>query len=381
MHDVKTAIDDNELALVHTHGQASTEEVFTDEDFNIKVDNSYRMNRKCEMLQWVETSTKQDDRMIYNYTKEWKSVKISSLMFNQASAHENPTVEWPFESKTWSAEKCELNCFRLNSSQVSRLGKNVNKPYDTETVDTTITATTEKMTNAGFAVFKSTGTQYLFSSTEGSKWNNSDLDQVGTYRVSFEQAECTEATVIAQQIANRDSLITFRKWNPKKLLVPYGTETSADSDKPCINNMFLCCICICVNKIMNFALEEVVDGCRDGYLTFEQFFAEEDLKVKSLENVVRPCGICGHILGWFMLFIPIITLLKFIPLVGTLLGFAATVAAGIFSFVFGGTIAVLILGLAWLVFRPLFGISLLTLVGISSYFIFFYQSKGSSGSI
>lgn len=165
MHDVKTAIDDNELALVHTHGQASTEEVFTDEDFNIKVDNSYRMNRKCEMLQWVETSTKQDDRMIYNYTKEWKSVKISSLMFNQASTHENPTVEWPFESKTWSAEKCDLNCFRLNSSQVSRLGKNVNKPYDTETVDTTITATTEKMTNAGFAVFKSTGTQYLFSST------------------------------------------------------------------------------------------------------------------------------------------------------------------------------------------------------------------------
>jgi len=81
------------------------------------------------------------------------------------------------------------------------------------------------------------------------------------------------------------------------------------------------------------------------------------------------------------MFIPFITLLKFIPLVGSLLGFAVTVAALIFSFVWGGTIAVLILGLAWLVFRPLFGITLLTLVGISSYFIFFYQPKGSSGSV
>jgi len=100
--------------------------------------------------------------------------------------------------------------------------------------------------------------------------------------VSFKYAQCAEATLIAQQIANRDNLITFRKWNPKKLTVPYGTETSADSDKPCCDNMFLCCICILVNKLMNFALEEVVDGCRDGYLTFEEFFAEEDSKVKTL---------------------------------------------------------------------------------------------------
>jgi len=81
------------------------------------------------------------------------------------------------------------------------------------------------------------------------------------------------------------------------------------------------------------------------------------------------------------MFVPFITLLKFIPLVGSLLGFAVSIAAAIFSFVWGGTIALLILGLAWLVFRPLFGISLLSLVAISSYFIFFYQPKGSSGSI
>lgn len=122
---------------------------------------------------------------------------------------------------------------------------------------------------------------------------------------------------------------------------------------------------------MNFAMEEVVDGCVNGSMTFEEFFAKEDGKVKTLAKCVRPIAIVCHILGWFCLFIPAITLLKWIPLVGALLGFAATVAALIFSVVWGGTIACLVTAIAWVVFRPLFGICLLTLVGLSIYLIFF----------
>lgn len=58
--------------------------------------------------------------------------------------------------------------------------------------------------------------------------------------------------------------------------------------------------------IMNLALEEVVDGCKDGHQTFEEFFAVEDGKIKTLGNIVRPLAIFLHILGWFCLFIPII---------------------------------------------------------------------------
>jgi len=106
------------------------------------------------MLQWVEHSQKDDDRTTYNYTKEWKECKVDSTFFNRASDHQNPSVEWPFESKTWSAEKCDVNGFRLTSSQVSRLGKLETKPFDTETVDTVIKGTTDKMANAGFSELK-----------------------------------------------------------------------------------------------------------------------------------------------------------------------------------------------------------------------------------
>ena len=126
-------------------------------------------------------------------------------------------------------------------------------------------------------------------------------------------------------------------------------------------------------------MEEVVDGCINGTRSSEEFFKDQDEKVKNLGRYVRPGAIILHILGWYLLFIPIITLLTWIPLVGSLLGFAASIAALLFSIVFGGTIACLVVAIAWLVFRPLLGISLLGVVGLMVYFIGFYPDQQSNG--
>lgn len=60
-------------------------------------------------------------------------------------------------------------------------------------------------------------------------------------------------------------------------------------------------------------------------------------------------------------------MLTFVPLVGSLISSVAGLAAFIFSLVVGGTVACLVLALAWLFFRPLVGITLLflTAVGIA----------------
>jgi len=92
--------------------------------------------------------------------------------------------------------------------------------------------------------------------------------------------------------------------------------------------------------------------------------------METAGNVIRPVGILLSVLGWWMLFSPIITLLKWIPLVGALLGSIVSLAAFIFSLIVGGTTACLVLAIAWLVFRPLIGASLLTLTGIGLYLIF-----------
>ena len=68
--------------------------------------------------------------------------------------------------------------------------------------------------------------------------------------------------------------------------------------------------------------------------------------------------------GHFLLFSPIIALFKFIPLVGWLLGSLVSFAAAIFSLVWGSMIHLLVMTAAWIRFRPLFGLFLLTGVAI-----------------
>jgi hypothetical protein len=123
---------------------------------------------------------------------------------------------------------------------------------------------------------------------------------------------------------------------------------------------------------MNFVMEEVIDGATDGTKEVEKFFEDQDDKVKIMEKLVRPGGILLSVIGWYLLFSPVIALLSWIPLVGTLLGFIAKLAALVFALIVGTTVASLILGLAWLFFRPVIGVSLLTWVGVGIYFIFFF---------
>ena len=79
-------------------------------------------------------------------------------------------------------------------------------------------------------------------------------------------------------------------------------------------------------------------------------------------------------LGFYCLFAPIIVLLSWIPLVGSLLGMVFALAAGIFAFIVGGTIACLVLGTAWLVFRPLYGGVLLAMTAVGLFLIFFIDT-------
>ena len=96
---------------------------------------------------------------------------------------------------------------------------------------------------------------------------------------------------------------------------------------------------------------------------------------------MRIGGIVGTIAGLWMLFSPIIALLKFIPLVGWLLGAIVSFAAFLFALVVGLTLASLTIAIAWLVFRPLIGITFLALVGVGMYFIFIFPSSEKAAEV
>jgi len=136
-----------------------------------------------------------------------------------------------------------------------------------------------------------------------------------------------------------------------------------------------------VDSCCNSIFEEVVDLAEDTKMTAETHFNNQDKNITTAARIVRPLGILLTILGIFMLFMPIIALLNWIPLVGTLLSFTAGFAAFLFALIVGAVISCLVIAIAWVLYRPLIGVSLILLVSISLYFIFFFPRSAEAAAV
>jgi hypothetical protein len=77
---------------------------------------------------------------------------------------------------------------------------------------------------------------------------------------------------------------------------------------------------------------------------------------------IRILGFLMMFFGIALLFSPIIALVKWIPLVGSLLSYGVALAVWIFALVLAFTLSTLTIALAWIYYRPLYGLLLLALV-------------------
>tara|TARA_B110000285_G_C15105527_1_gene607689 strand:+ start:1645 stop:1983 length:339 start_codon:yes stop_codon:yes gene_type:complete len=103
----------------------------------------------------------------------------------------------------------------------------------------------------------------------------------------------------------------------------------------------------------------------------EKLFDNMDTENKQQTSIIRVVSWLMSVLGHYLLFSPIISLLAWIPLVGSLLAGVLALAAIIFALVWATLLHFLIMGVSWLVYRPIFGGLLLggvaILIGICCY--------------
>ena len=140
--------------------------------------------------------------------------------------------------------------------------------------------------------------------------------QIGDVRVSFHYNTSTEISILARQISD-----TFEDYTTKS------------------------------GKTFN----RVVDGIHSGDEIINMIEAENNL----LKWILRGVGTLLIILGIGAVFGPIRTLASFVPILGSLVGAAVSIVA----LLLGLSISLIIIALAWIVYRPLIGIGLLVIVG------------------
>lgn len=82
----------------------------------------------------------------------------------------------------------------------------------------------------------------------------------------------------------------------------------------------------------------------------------------STTNIFRLVSWIICVLGFYLLFSPIITLISWIPLIGTLFSYILGFAAFVIALVAGSLTFLLVFAVAWVRYRPLLGLLILTLI-------------------
>jgi hypothetical protein len=180
--------------LVHTAGQATTDELLRDPMFGIE-EQALALERRVEMFQWVQREERRERKKLgggtetvttYTYATEWQGSPVDSASFEETSGHENPS--FPFEGESWRASDVRLGAFHLAPELAGDLDKSeplTMASAQLERVDPALRARLA-VADGGFYMGDATGSP-----------------KVGDVRVHFAAVRPAEASVVAAQRGTR----------------------------------------------------------------------------------------------------------------------------------------------------------------------------------
>ncbi|HEY6359113.1 MAG TPA: TMEM43 family protein [Vicinamibacterales bacterium] len=289
----------NEGRLVYTTGEASSSEMLTDANFGLGV-QAIRFIRKVEMYQWKEerkTETRKklgggtESVTTYTYANVWSPTLIDSASFHEAAGHQNPAT-MPVVGASWTAQTVTLGAFTLSPEQVAKLDQTQEVPVD---------GSPGHPVPAGMTVDQ--GGYY--------RGANPATPAVGDERISFEVVHPATISLVARQVGH--SFEPDRTTADPILMLTYGTVSADD------------------------------------------MFKTAETQNTTLTWIVRGGGFVAMLIGFVLVFRPLVTVADVVPLIGSLLG-AGTFLVGFFMAL---SLSVLTIGVAWIAYRPLLGVLLL----------------------
>ncbi|MGN0845241.1 MAG: TMEM43 family protein [Kiritimatiellia bacterium] len=304
--------------LVHMTGRADTQDVLTDDLFGVSA-TAIGLVRKTEMLQWRENSEKQEKKKIgggvtttttYTYELVWSEDPIDSSQFKE-QGHDNPGfIEFPSEKKV--AEHVSFGAFRLEKSQIARIGEEQAYAFPADFVCKVSRA--QRQGNTIFVPNKETRDNELNTREVASQ------ARVGDMRVTFFVVKPHDISIVAKQ--RGDTFVSYMAKTKKKVnLLQDGIVDCA----------------------------EMFEDARDANALFAWVirFAGFFLMYIGLSMVLRPLSVLGDV----------------IPILGTMIGWGTGLVAGVVALV----CSLVTIAVAWIVYRPVLGVLLLIVAGAVVY--------------
>ena len=366
MEDIKNVDPDLDGCLVHATGEATTTDTVCDDIFGVK-DLAIGMTRTVEYYQWVENSKSttrdklgggEETVTTYTYERKWVSQPVESAEFHDPQYQNANKQLVTVEDQRFTATAVAFGAYELSENQIAALpcrtnvsvsipdetlraldrditttyvrlnGRNPVRPEIVEPVATTpavndtAAAEQQQKREAYRALLVHQQTNSIYVGT------NPGVPEIGDVRISYKKAKPGKVSLIAK--VNGNSFGKYVAKNGKTLSVIRTGTQSAD----------------------------------------EMFQAEKDSN-SALTWGLRILGLVLVIMGLRSVFGILETLLKVVPFLANIMGFGISMICGIVGFVW----SVLVIAVAWIVYRPVLGITLLV---IAALVIFAFSSKGKA---
>ena len=316
---------ENEGRLVHVYGKAVTDEIVTDEEFDVSI-NAIRLQRDVSMYQWKENKKRTSKKKVgggkktvttYSYSKSWSSSLIDSSRFKKPTGHQNPGV-MPYESSKFEAEEVFLGEFTLSRSLIGKIGNSTVVPVDG-------LANIDDISNAAFH-----GTSIYIG-------DNPSAPQIGDLRITYRVIKPTEVSIVSRQIDQ-----TFE---------PYRSRAGG-----------------------------TINMLRSGIVGVENMFEQARQSNAMWTWILRAGGFILMLIGVGMILRPLSVAADVVPFLGNIMG----IGIGILSLLIAAPFTFLTVALAWLFHRPLIGIVFLVLAAVASGLIFVlpkrYKTSGQESA-
>ena len=291
---------ENQNKLIHLTGLLTTTDTLNDAPYKIKT-KALKLNRIVETYQFKENSKSESKEKI-------GGTKTTTTTYSYEKIWSKEIIK----SDNFKEQANHKNIIKFNIASQEKTSKNVNLGvFNLSTNLIAIISGFEKMpittfdTIANKQTTLNDGVIYM-----GSK--NIVNPEIGDVRISFEIINPKEVSIIAAQVNNK--LDTYTTKNGSNILMLSNGNVAA-------TQMF----------------KEAIEG--NTILTW----------------VLRLVGFIMLFIGFKLILSPIATVGSVLPLFGNILSFGT----GIISFVLAAAIALIIIAIAWFIFRPILSIILI----------------------
>ncbi len=308
--------------MVHVNGFATTDEVLTDSYFGV-FGTAVKLIRSVEYYQWVEhssTTTKdkigggQETTTTYTYSKEWVSSPVNSSSFADPDYQGRNTVLENVPDETQVAKKVTLGAYTLPAGLIAQMNSDV--PFQVEG-------------NADFGINKVAAEQPERYHVRGNMvyiGKDMNVAEIGDVRISFSQVLPADVSILSKVVGS-----TFEPYKDK-------------------NGYSLCTL---------------VTGTE----SMENMFEGEKSANKTMAWILRILGIILVYAGFKSMFEFLVTLLKVLPFLATIMNLGVSVVCGVLAAVW----CLVVIALGWIWYRPVLGILLLA---AACAIIWYFSKKG-----